>query len=199
VKAADALARANLLATQRATQSELGYVPRGRSSRKRSWTFIRGACGVRRGVPRSGPKIVETLEQGLASEPDHIGLLHFYIHAVEASSNPSRVRSGSSASRPPDGARSGPSRAHAGHIYICGSGTGNRPWRPMGTPLLTHSTIASATTRRLNAHVPTAQRSSLTPTSPLAAEGRKSDVAAAKTHFEAARQHRDVPLTVKDL
>jgi hypothetical protein len=36
-------------------------------------------------------ELVETLEQGLTADPDHIGLLHFYIHAVEASSNPGRA------------------------------------------------------------------------------------------------------------
>jgi len=47
--------------------------------------------------------------------------------------------------------------------------------------------------------VPNDPRALLGLSSALAAEGRKSDAAAAKTHFEAARQHSDVPLNVKDL
>jgi tetratricopeptide (TPR) repeat protein len=44
------------------------------------------------GGPEVGTEeLVGTLEQGLAAEPNHIGLLHFYIHAVEASSNPGRA------------------------------------------------------------------------------------------------------------
>jgi tetratricopeptide (TPR) repeat protein len=35
--------------------------------------------------------IVSTLERGLKRYPDHPGLCHFYIHAVEASSNPGRA------------------------------------------------------------------------------------------------------------
>jgi tetratricopeptide (TPR) repeat protein len=36
-------------------------------------------------------ELVEVLEQGLARSPDHLGLLHLYIHAVEASSDPGRA------------------------------------------------------------------------------------------------------------
>ena len=44
------------------------------------------------GEPVDGtPELVESLEQGLASQPDHLGLLHFYIHAVEASNDPGRA------------------------------------------------------------------------------------------------------------
>jgi hypothetical protein len=44
------------------------------------------------GGPEVGTEeLVETLEQGLTAEPNHIGLLHFYIHAVEASSDPGRA------------------------------------------------------------------------------------------------------------
>jgi hypothetical protein len=44
------------------------------------------------GNPEAGAaELVETLERGLAGQPDHMGLLHFYIHAVEASSNPARA------------------------------------------------------------------------------------------------------------
>ena len=35
-------------------------------------------------------ELVDLLESGLKENPDHIGLLHFYIHAVEASPNPTR-------------------------------------------------------------------------------------------------------------
>ena len=129
VKAADALARANLLAKQRATESELDYVaalsaryttapdpdfdqlatqyrdgmralvkkyPSDADARAlfaeaimdlHPWRLWRSAGGAEMGTE----ELVETLEQGLASDPDHMGLLHFYIHAVEASSNPSRA------------------------------------------------------------------------------------------------------------
>jgi hypothetical protein len=129
VKAADALARANLLAKQRATESELDYVaalsaryttapdpdfdqlatqyrdgmralvkkyPSDADARAlfaeaimdlHPWRLWRSAGGAEAGTE----ELVETLEQGLASDPDHMGLLHFYIHAVEASSNPSRA------------------------------------------------------------------------------------------------------------
>jgi tetratricopeptide (TPR) repeat protein len=44
------------------------------------------------GDPETGTaELVETIEQGLASQPNHLGLLHFYIHAVEASGDPSRA------------------------------------------------------------------------------------------------------------
>lgn len=36
-------------------------------------------------------ELVQVLEAGLKRNPDHIGLLHFYIHAVEASSDPGRA------------------------------------------------------------------------------------------------------------
>ena len=129
VKAAEALARANLLAKQRATESELDYVaaltsryttapdpdfdqlatqyrdgmralvkkyPSDDDARAlfaeaimdlHPWRLWRSAGGAEVGTE----ELVETLEQGLASDPDHMGLLHFYIHAVEASSNPSRA------------------------------------------------------------------------------------------------------------
>ena len=35
-------------------------------------------------------ELVDLLESGLKRNPDHIGLLHFYIHAVEASADPAR-------------------------------------------------------------------------------------------------------------
>src|SRR5262249_34895269 len=44
------------------------------------------------GKPEEGtPELLETLETGLAIEPNHIGLLHFYIHAVEASDHPEQA------------------------------------------------------------------------------------------------------------
>jgi tetratricopeptide (TPR) repeat protein len=36
-------------------------------------------------------ELVELLESGLKRNPGHIGLLHFYIHAVEASADPARA------------------------------------------------------------------------------------------------------------
>jgi hypothetical protein len=129
VKAADALARANLLAKQRATETELDYLaalsaryttapdpdfdqlatqyrdgmralvkkyPSDADARAlfaeaimdlHPWRLWRSAGGAEVGTE----ELVETLEQGLASDPDHMGLLHFYIHAVEASSNPARA------------------------------------------------------------------------------------------------------------
>jgi tetratricopeptide (TPR) repeat protein len=44
------------------------------------------------GAPAPGTQeLVSDLEEGLAAQPDHIGLLHFYIHAVEASVHPERA------------------------------------------------------------------------------------------------------------
>lgn len=44
------------------------------------------------GEPSPGTQeLVDTIEHGLASQPSHLGLLHFYIHAVEASTNPARA------------------------------------------------------------------------------------------------------------
>jgi tetratricopeptide (TPR) repeat protein len=44
------------------------------------------------GSPAAGtPELVEVIERGLAAEPDHLGLLHFYIHAVEASDDAARA------------------------------------------------------------------------------------------------------------
>jgi tetratricopeptide (TPR) repeat protein len=130
VKAADALARASLLANQRASESELAYVkalsarytaapdpdfdalatqyrdgmralvqryPSDADARAlfaeaimdlHPWRLWHSAGG---GPEVGTEELVEILEQGLASEPGHIGLLHFYIHAVEASSDPGRA------------------------------------------------------------------------------------------------------------
>ncbi len=44
------------------------------------------------GHPEDGtPELVSVLEDALRAHPDHLGLLHFYIHAVEASRNPERA------------------------------------------------------------------------------------------------------------
>jgi tetratricopeptide (TPR) repeat protein len=129
VKAADALARASLLAKQRATERELDYVKAlsARYTAAPDPDFDKLAVQYRDGMralvkkypsdadaralfaeaimdlhpwrlwaSAGGPEIgtdelVQTLEQGLESEPSHLGLLHFYIHAVEASSNPARA------------------------------------------------------------------------------------------------------------
>ena len=46
--------------------------------------------GGREANPQSAP-IVPTLERVLARSPDHMGAIHFYIHAVEASDRPKRA------------------------------------------------------------------------------------------------------------
>lgn len=44
------------------------------------------------GTPKPGTEeIVSTLERVLKKNPRHVGAIHFYIHAVEASSNPGRA------------------------------------------------------------------------------------------------------------
>jgi tetratricopeptide (TPR) repeat protein len=44
------------------------------------------------GDPEKGTQeLVEDIEQGLARQPNHLGLLHLYIHAVEASTDPARA------------------------------------------------------------------------------------------------------------
>ncbi len=46
------------------------------------------------GEPEPGTaELVNNLETGLAAHPDHLGLTHFYIHAVEASNDPGRALS----------------------------------------------------------------------------------------------------------
>jgi tetratricopeptide (TPR) repeat protein len=129
VKAAEALARASLLAKTRATTAELDYVnalsvryttASGPDFDELATRYRDGMRAVVKKYPADadaralfaeaimdlhpwrlwhasgGPEVgteelVETLEQGLTAEPNHIGLLHFYIHAVEASSNPGRA------------------------------------------------------------------------------------------------------------
>jgi tetratricopeptide (TPR) repeat protein len=47
------------------------------------------------GTPREGTdEIVATLESVLRRDPDHLGAIHYYIHAVEASPNPERALAG---------------------------------------------------------------------------------------------------------
>ncbi len=129
VKAAEALARASLLAKTRATAAELDYVnalsvryttasepdfdelatryrddmravvkkyPADADARALFAEAIMDLHPWRLWHASGGPEVgteelVETLEQGLTAEPNHIGLLHFYIHAVEASSDPGRA------------------------------------------------------------------------------------------------------------
>ena len=47
------------------------------------------------GTPEAGTEeIVATLESVIKRDPDHLGAVHYYIHAVEASSNPERALAG---------------------------------------------------------------------------------------------------------
>ena len=47
------------------------------------------------GTPEAGTKeIVSTLESVMKRDPNHLGAIHYYIHAVEASSNPERALAG---------------------------------------------------------------------------------------------------------
>jgi tetratricopeptide (TPR) repeat protein len=127
--AADALARATLLATKRATESERDYIAAlsARYTSASNPDFDQLATSYRNemravvhkhpedpeaqalfaeaimdlhpwrlwnasGEPETGTQeLVDTIEHGLAAQPNHLGLLHFYIHAVEASSDPSRA------------------------------------------------------------------------------------------------------------
>jgi Flp pilus assembly protein TadD len=127
--AADALARATLLAAKWATENERDYVA-ALSTRYTTGpdpdfdqlaTSYRNAMRVvvqkypedadartllaeaimdlhpwrlwnASGDPETGTQeLVENIEQGLASQPSHLGLLHLYIHAVEASNDPARA------------------------------------------------------------------------------------------------------------
>ncbi len=46
------------------------------------------------GTPQAGTEeIVATLESVIKRDPNHLGAIHYYIHAVEASNNPDRARS----------------------------------------------------------------------------------------------------------
>jgi Flp pilus assembly protein TadD len=129
VTAAEALARATLLAAKRATESEHDYIaalstryttgpdpdfdqlatsyrdamravvqkyPEDADARAllaeaimdlHPWRLWNAA-----GDPEPGTQeLVENIEHGLAGHPNHPGLLHLYIHAVEASSDPARA------------------------------------------------------------------------------------------------------------
>jgi tetratricopeptide (TPR) repeat protein len=128
-KAADALARATLLAKAHATESEMDYVntlstrytsepspdfdkltiqyrdemralvkkyPADADARALFAEAIMDLHPWRLWHPSGDPEVgtdelVQTLEEGLAAQPNHIGLLHFYIHAVEASHDPGRA------------------------------------------------------------------------------------------------------------
>jgi tetratricopeptide (TPR) repeat protein len=47
------------------------------------------------GTPEAGTdEIVSTLESVMKRDPDHLGAIHYYIHAVEASANPERALAG---------------------------------------------------------------------------------------------------------
>src|SRR3984893_3539622 len=47
------------------------------------------------GTPEEGTEeIVATLESVIRREPDHVGAIHYYIHAVEASNSPERALAG---------------------------------------------------------------------------------------------------------
>lgn len=47
------------------------------------------------GTPEAGTdEIVVTLESVMKRDPDHLGAIHYYIHAVEASNNPERALAG---------------------------------------------------------------------------------------------------------
>jgi tetratricopeptide (TPR) repeat protein len=47
------------------------------------------------GTPEAGTdEIVSTLESVMKRDPNHLGAIHYYIHAVEASSNPERALAG---------------------------------------------------------------------------------------------------------
>ena len=47
------------------------------------------------GTPEAGTdEIVSTLESVMKRDPDHLGAIHYYIHAVEASPNPERALAG---------------------------------------------------------------------------------------------------------
>ena len=59
------------------------------------------------GTPEAGTdEIVSTLESVMKRDPNHLGAIHYYIHAVEASAVPERALAGANrlaASRPTPG------------------------------------------------------------------------------------------------
>src|SRR5436309_2614344 len=70
------------------------------------------------GTPAEGtPEIIATLESVLRRDPNHMGAIHYYIHAVEASPNPERAPAG--ASRLTSLAPAAGHLVHMqGHVYI---------------------------------------------------------------------------------
>jgi hypothetical protein len=128
-KAADAIARAKLLAAKHATPEEREYIDAlaARYTSDPKPDFDQLAVGYREamraivakhpddadaralyaeaimdlrpwrlwapdGSPAPDtPELVSEIEQGLARHPQHIGLLHYYIHALEASEHPERA------------------------------------------------------------------------------------------------------------
>ena len=65
------------------------------------------------GTPEAGTEeIVATLESVMKRDPNHLGAIHYYIHAVEAS-NESRARAGWGKQAGGAGAWRGAHRAHA--------------------------------------------------------------------------------------
>ena len=70
------------------------------------------------GTPEAGTEeIVATLESVMKRDPNHLGAIHYYIHAVEASPR----RNALSRRREPagrTGSRRGTYRAYAAHVYI---------------------------------------------------------------------------------
>jgi len=70
------------------------------------------------GTPESGTEeIVATLESVIRREPNHMGAVHYYIHAVEASRSPERALAGANRL-----AQLAPAAGHIvhmpAHIYI---------------------------------------------------------------------------------
>ena len=70
------------------------------------------------GTPEAGTdEIISTLESVMRRDPDHMGAIHYYIHAVEASPNPERALAGANKL-----ASLAPAAGHLvhmpGHIYI---------------------------------------------------------------------------------
>src|SRR5262249_22186246 len=88
------------------------------------------------GSPEIGTEeIVATLESILKRDPNHMGAVHYYIHAVEASPNPERALAGANRL-----AALAPAAGHLvhmpGHVYIR---TG-----PFESPIKTNAPAASA-------------------------------------------------------
>src|SRR5205823_382758 len=70
------------------------------------------------GTPEAGTEeIVATLESVMKRDPNHLGAVHYYIHAVEASNAPERALAG--ANRLPTLAPAAGHIVHMpGHVYI---------------------------------------------------------------------------------